>query len=264
MTSGSWEYLGSILNPSQRPPGVLFRPKVVYNPNNARFVLWIRIVPLTSNGQALNWTAEGYYATDATSPLGPFVVDSKPVQVSEGNGGDYGLFVDAGTDIGYVIYTSHATNVRMVVEQLAPDFLSSTYNRSAVFGPASVESPALVARHGFYYAFFGHTCCYCLAGSNSLVYVSTDPLGPYDYLTDVVGNASGIHAQLNYVAQTGFLTSPDKAPLSLLWTGTRWGSSPRQQMRSDYQYWEPLVFDDSQTPPMPQPLAFQNQFNTVI
>ena len=40
-------------------------------------------------------------------------------------------------------------------------------------------------RAGWYYVAFGHTCCYCLAGSNVRLYAARDPLGPYAALGDI-------------------------------------------------------------------------------
>lgn len=208
------------------------------------YVLWARVVPFTSNAAALNWTAEVYISSQSPSKTGPFTDVNPAVNVSLNPGGDFSLLIDQDQE-AYIIYTSHVTKVRMVVERLTSDYLYSTGQASNVFGPSPVEAPALIRSHDHYYAIFGHTCCYCLAGSNALVYTADSPLGPYTYQQEIGESSTGqptTKSQLNYVAKLNSrLPNDSECTTQWLWTGTRWGTSPDGSMRHDYQYWAPII-----------------------
>ena len=81
------------------------------------------------------------------------------------------------------------------------------------------------------------------------------------------------HAQQNSVIK---LAPPHgKSEPSFLWTGDRWQSACRSVVIDqgitpigpnlhcvkawDYQYWQPLAWDDSQQPPLPQQQVWQNE-----
>jgi hypothetical protein len=128
LQSGSWEYRGLAIAPSQRPAGVLYRPHVVFNPTTAMYVLWWNYV-LPSGGYA------GYAAATSASPDGPFVLQNALVNITRGPGaGDYDLFVDAADGTGYLIYSAHYW---MSIEVLTPDFLYST-GKNASCGPGGL------------------------------------------------------------------------------------------------------------------------------
>ena len=212
------------------------------------YVLWARVVPFTRNSAALNWTGEVYISSQSPSKTGPFTDVNPAVNVSLNPGGDFSLMIDQ-DQVAYVIYTSHVTGVRMVVERLTRDYLYATGQVSNVFGPAPVEAPALFRANDRYYAIFGHTCCYCLAGSNALVYTAPSPLGPYVYQQEIGKTSSGqptTRSQLNYVAKLN-VSQPGSGVCDVqwLWTGTRWGTSPDGSMRHDYQYWAPITIASS-------------------
>lgn len=236
---------------------------MVYNENIKEFVMWFRVVPFTASGQAMNWTGETYLVANSKTPTGRFQVTTAHPFVNYGTGGDFAIFIDDDAEhTAYISYTSHNTNTSIVLERLNANYSSSV--PGAVYGPfrfAPVEAPAMFKYAGWYYVAFGHTCCYCLDGSNLYVFASQSALGPYQYLGDIGLQANGsccvTQSQQNYIATVGS---------TLLWTGTRWGSSPDGTMRHDFQYWLPLSFeskpfaDRSPSPPMPHNLTWQDQF----
>jgi beta-xylosidase len=105
------------------------------------------------------------------------------VNVTRGAGGDYDLFVDDDGQ-GYVVYSAAYF---MSLEQLTPDFLSSTGKVATIVGQPSpglfpnyfVEAPTFFKRNGTYYVLFGHCCCFCYQGSGLFVYTAPHPLGPW-------------------------------------------------------------------------------------
>ena len=130
LSSGSWEFVGQAVQCSELPDcGILYRPHMVYNPNTKLFVLFWNYV-----------SKEGAYAGDkaatAPHPAGPWTVKTaKPINTTFPTG-DYDVFVDRdGT--GYIIYSA---NHLMYLEQLNPDYLSSTGIMPSI--PHGIPSPS--------------------------------------------------------------------------------------------------------------------------
>ena len=252
--------------------------------------MWFRVVPFAAGQTALNWTAEVYAVATAASPEGPFRTVQPRAFVQQGSGGDFSVFVDDNGGVGgprgsaakaYILYTSHSTGVRVVVEELDDRFYNARadVNASAPFSPAPVESPVMFKRAGWYYVAFGHTCCYCLAGSNVRLYAARDPLGPYAALGDIGlysnGSCCVTLAQQNFVASVGSVGGGGaggprrgSGSGSLLWMGTRWGSAPDGLFVHDFQTWLPMVWDGdggaAVAPPRPRNLTWVDSFELDV
>jgi hypothetical protein len=71
-----WELLGAALTPGDRPPGIEFRPHVVYNPGTTLFVMWFENRPSAI-------VSKGYTIATSPSPEGPFTVVRTEVAVAD-------------------------------------------------------------------------------------------------------------------------------------------------------------------------------------
>lgn len=76
----TWHFEREALPFEERPLGIYFRPKVIFNNFTKEFVLWVNvlppaIIPLASYPNAT------YYIAVSTSPTGPFVVVNKNPEV---------------------------------------------------------------------------------------------------------------------------------------------------------------------------------------
>eukprot|EP00947_MAST-08B_sp_MAST-8B-sp1_P004646 g4646.t1 len=263
LSSGSFERLTLDALPGSEAslPGVKFRVKVIFNPLTSLYVMWVRVVPLVggAGGAEPNWLGEAYATATSSHPEGPFSVVSPRVPVRYAPGGDNSVFVDAADGRAYLIYTSHATGVRMSVERLSKDFTSTTNESSGPFGPKGVEAPAMFKRGIYYYVSFGPICCYCVQGSDTSLYASKAPLGPYTLVLDHFAPRLATHAQQSFIFETaGRETGGDGKGGSSgdssggssgggrwIWTGTRWGSATTRPggdgvMNHDLQTWLPL------------------------
>jgi hypothetical protein len=226
----SWKLEGNLLK--DPPPGVYYRPYVVYNAKTRKYVCWYNWYPTLWNGQF------GVAVSD--TPQGPFAIHDANVAVSQKSPGDLGLFIDAdGT--GYLIYTSIAKDHAISIEELTGDYLASTRKNSGVLG-TGCEAPVLFKRQGTYYALFDNCCCFCSEGSGVRVYTASKPLGPYTAQKplNINRDAKGmplIHAQQTHVAQI-----PTPAGTACIWMGDRWQSTPDKVKGHDFQYWAPLEF----------------------
>jgi len=271
---GDWTYVGDALPVDARPSGIYYRPKVVYNPNTRLFVLFV------------NWLLNGdfsqsqYLVATSPHPVGPFTVRVERMPTRFAIGGDFAVLVDdvpLALDSGeeyipaYFMYTSLANGHNISTELLAPDFLSSqaTHNASlssGFFGQTFVEAPTLFKRKGWYYAMFGQCCCFCGQGSNIGVYAAAHPLGPWMHVSEVGTAANGTfitRAQANFVLLVT-ATSPSEGAHSdapaFIWIGDNWQSAPDGVKAHDYQYWTPLQWNESSTPPRVKALEWVDQF----
>jgi hypothetical protein len=116
---------------------------------------------------------------------------------------------------------------------------------------------------------FGPLCCFCPKGSGSIVLVARHPLGPWkDTGLDLnptfgLKGQRAIDAQENYVFRISTIDSYNSFPIiniTYIYTGDRWHSSEDGLKSHDFQYWQPLVFDDSSDPPTIEKLVWADSF----
>ncbi|KAH3756615.1 glycosyl family 43 [Pelomyxa schiedti] len=261
LTSGSWHFEGHAIEPDQRPPGVVFRPHLVYNPNTFKYVLWWNWYDADSGSDAPHLLA----VATSDSPSGPFTLQNEAVNTTRASqSGDFALFVDLdGT--GYVTYS---WDYVISIEQLTPDFIYTTGKTSSIFSEYFVEAPVMFGRATgstyYYYVLFGWCCCFCMQGSGIMVHKAESPLGPYVTQSgDIACTESTLDAgafptpgqgcqyadpestsvtksQQNYVFPVSTLTG-----VEYIWTGDRWQQSPDGLKSHDPQYWVPLEFTSS-------------------
>ena len=222
-----WTYEGELLK--SPPDGVYYRPYVAFNERTHKYVLWY-------NWYRKLWDGEEGVATSDT-PVGPFTIVNTHIELSQAKDspGDGSLFVDD-DNTAYFIYTAIAQGHSIRVERLAPDFLSSTGEVSAVIG-VGCEAPAIFRRGASYYALFDTTCCFCTPGSGARVLVASNPLGPYRQLGNINRDANGktvIPAQQTFIANIATADGP-----AYLWMGDEWNSRPDGTKGHDLQYWGP-------------------------
>jgi len=188
----TWEYLGVALARKDRLDGILFRPHVVYNAKDARFVMWYMN---RHPGQ------QGYAVAVASRPEGPFVelVNSTRMHGPgrRDGAGDFQILVD---DDGAAYHVRDS----FTVERLTDDYLGGSGVFTHFAPPRESEGPVFFKRGGRYYVLTGSACCACKGGSSIDVFVSPAPLGKYTYLGDVGSDPSrpyDPHSPLNFVTR---------------------------------------------------------------
>jgi len=260
-----WTQVSSDVFPSSvRPTGIYYRPKIVFNKRTAKYVLWINyLAPANTPLQA--YPNASYLVATAMTPHGPFQLVTKKAKMSFTGGGDFTIFVDSANPnhSAYIAYDAWENSHRVSIEALNADYTDSSGNSTGAISPSGNEAPILFQRHGFYYLLFGHTCCFCEQGAGSNIYTAKHPLGPWeDGGYDINGKKSvfgdrTIKAQENYVFE---VPHAEDNTITFVYTGDRWDSAPDDLKSHDYQYWEPLHFNDSVTPPVIAPLTFVGSF----
>ena len=256
-----------------RPLGIYYRPKVVYNSYTQLYVLWVNRVERNGPFGSPNFLNASYVVATSRTPDGVFTVAQTKVQsLQYGNPGDFSLFVEEDIEnegsAGYIAYNSFDNHHRIQIEQLTLNF-TATLGKTSTTGPLTPmnnEAPILFKRLGYYYLLFGECCCFCTAGSNSRVYVSTHPMGVWNdtqYDIDPVTNEiiDGIlrrrsisGGEESFVVQA---LQGNSSPV-YIFVSDRWSTGKLKA--NDMQYWQPLQFDDTQTPPRIQQLQWTDQF----
>jgi len=262
LTNSAWKYEGNAIDMTERPPGTLFRPHVVFNPKTREYVLWW-------NYESPQGAYVGFGVAASQSITGPFKMRNIKANITREPAGDYDLFVDDdGT--GYVIYSA---NYYMSIEKLTPDFVYSTGeqaicgpNKSALFPPFFVEAPVMFKRGKIYYALFGHCCCFCQQGSGIMVYTATSPLGPWNPQNptgDLACKAPSHSVSIGDPTPGQGCLYPSSPDISVtrsqqnfvievnsdlgteyVWTGDRWQQAPDGIKGHEPQYWTPLTFNN--------------------
>lgn len=236
LSQGSWNFQAQVLPIDDRPSGVYYRPKVVFNAKSGLYVLWVNWL------HPGNFGSSAYLVATSPTPSGPFTVVTEKVPTAFQTGGDFDIFVDD-DDEAYLIYTSLASGHQISIERLAPDFLSSTLNTTGILTSGGcLEAPTMFKRKGVYYALYGTCCCFCTGGDSRTAMTSMLPMGFSTASPKYpLGKAGG--AQENYVMQVA-----TSAGMEYVWTGDRWNSGLDGVKDHDFQYWAPLAFNDSFSP----------------
>ena len=140
----TWNYLGVALSLSNRPPGIMFRPCVVYNEKTNMYVMWYEDRSANSSG---------YTVAVSSTPQGPFVTKFVNVTMpGQGRIGDFNIFVDD-DGVAYHIRTG------LDIVRLNKDFTGPESFVTSIQPPVPSEAPTLFKRRGIYYITSGSDCC---------------------------------------------------------------------------------------------------------
>jgi hypothetical protein len=169
-----WKKDGPLL--VNAPPGIYYRPHVVYNVKTKKYVLWYNWYPKLWDGK--------YGVAISGSPTGPFKIVNPDVKLanSKYGVGDFGLFVDD-DNTAYIAYNT-IDGHKGSVEKLSKDYLSSTLENGG-FITEGCEAGAIFKRNKTYYLLTDYTCCFCSQGSGVRVYTSERPTSGYQLQNNI-------------------------------------------------------------------------------
>ena len=243
----SFDNLGVVLDISDRPKGIEFRPHVV-NPQHDLYVMWFENRPSPIN-------SSGYSIATSKSPLGPFVTKKVNVDVSGVVPGDFDVLIDDTDGTCWHVQTTTNDPAKLngfVVTQLNGDCMDAMMPKKQVVfhSPKPAEGPVFFKRGSTYYILAGTTCCACRGGSSIYVFSSSSPLGPWKYNNDVGSNtthgAFDPHSPYSYItrAQASAVFSVENVDgtSEYIWFGNQWTTSPRRN--SDLVYWSIIEWEE--------------------
>jgi hypothetical protein len=230
---GQWKFEGEIL--PVHPPGIYYRPYVVFNQNTRKYVLWYNWFPKGWNGQ------EGIAVSD--NPIGPFSIVRTNALHNRAQSlpGDGSLFVDDDGK-GYYIFTAIGEGYAVRVLELTSDYEGLTGMASGILA-VGCEAPLLFRRNDIYYALSGPLCAFCPQGSEVEVFTAASPLGPFKAISNINRRAEphvpNIPAQETWVAKI-----PTGGEPAFIWMADRWQSFPDGIKGHEFQFWSlPLQFE---------------------
>eukprot|EP00658_Telonema_sp_P-2_P024594 TRINITY_DN19882_c0_g1_i1.p2 TRINITY_DN19882_c0_g1~~TRINITY_DN19882_c0_g1_i1.p2 ORF type:complete len:269 (+),score=51.89 TRINITY_DN19882_c0_g1_i1:83-889(+) len=244
-------------NPSilpDRPNGIYFRPKVIFNPPTGKWVLWFNFVTAgwdcPSNFSDC-WSVYGTATADSID--GPYHIAQLPVKMGTMNQssahGDFALYGPGEDGKAYIMYNAYdhrgSGQGSNSVDQLSGDFTTSSLVWSGFFagGTGGDEAQVMLERDGVWYAIVASDCCFCAGGSSAIVYRASSPMGPWVRGRDL--NAAPTGARTLAAQQAFVLEVPGSGSESrFLWAGDRWQSAVDGLKSHDDQVWVPLEFDE--------------------
>lgn len=274
-----WKLENNDLLPfGDRPSAIYYRPKVIYNKKNQQYVMWLNAVFVNWVPNFMNST---YVVATSSSPFGPFhVVTPAVTTLAHGNPGDFTVFVDQyqqddddDDETAYIAYDAFNNFHTVTIEQLNDDYTATlTETNSGALSKINNEAPILFHYSGYYYLMFGQCCCFCKQGSNSHVMVAESMKGPWtdthiDIDPRLTNHSSISQGQESFIVNVvnGNATSLNStSAATLIFVSDRWMSAPDNEKGHDFQFWAPLHFDHSVSPPLPRPLHWIDTFDLDI
>lgn len=229
----AWKFEGIVLpavkdDPSHdlHPTQVLERPKVVYNKETKKFVMWMHI-----DSPDYAKAAAGVAVSD--SPAGPFTYLGS-FRPNDAMSRDQTVFVD---DNGkaYHFYSSE-DNKTMYISELTSDYLKPSGKFTRNFIGMSREAPAVFKHGGKYYLL--SSGCSGWDPNQAELAVADSIMGPWS----VIGNpCTGKDADKTFYAQSTFVLPVQGKENAYIAMFDRWNKTDLQDSR---YVWLPFVFDE--------------------
>jgi beta-xylosidase len=226
-----WKNRGVALKPTTNNPGydvdtsrVIERPKVIYNQQTKKFVMWMHI-----DKNDYKYSRGGVAISD--KPCGPYQYLGS-VKPNNQMLRDMNLFKD---DDGkaYLIYSSE-DNSTMQVCLLSKDYLKPTTHYSRILINKKRESPAIFKYRGKYYLITSG----CSGWSpNAAAYAVADHImGPWKEYSNP---CKGPDSDSSFYSQGGFVLPVVNKPGSFIFMGDVWNKLDLEQSR---YLWLPIRF----------------------
>ena len=205
---------------------VLERPKVVYNSETKKFVMWMHI-----DSEDYKLAHAGVAVSD--SPTGPYHYLGS-LRPDDSMSRDLTVFQD---DDGkaYLFYASEE-NATMHISLLSDDYLTPSGKFQRIFVGRSMEAPAVFKHDGRYY-FVGSGCTGW--DPNAARSAVADSIwGPWQEM----GNpCRGAEAEITYRGQSTFVLPVAEKPGTFIFMADRW---QKDDLPDSRYLWLPLKFVD--------------------
>ena len=140
---------------TNRPEGIYFRPKVIYNKKTDKYVLWINYLPPKST-PLQSYPDATFIVAMSSEPEGPYQVVTEKANISETGGGDFTVMIDPKDDVAYLAYDAWGNNHKVLIEELNENYTDSlgAATSTGPLSPSSHEAPILFERKGIYFLMY--------------------------------------------------------------------------------------------------------------
>ncbi|GMH24050.1 hypothetical protein Nepgr_025893 [Nepenthes gracilis] len=220
---------------------VLERPKVIYNENTRKYVMWMHV-------DSANYTKASVGVAVSDSPTGPFnYLHSKRPHGCDSR--DMTVFQDD-DGVAYLVYSSD-DNRELHVGPLTEDYLDVTRVMRRVLVGWHREAPALFKHKGIYYMITSG--CSGWAPNEAMAHAAESILGPWATMGNPCVGGNKILRQTTFFAQSTSILPIPRLPGYFLFMADRWNPANL----SDSRYvWLPMRVAGLAD----QPLEFEFRF----
>lgn len=226
-----WKYEGIALPPNTtdsthdiHTSKVLERPKVVYNDQTKKFVMWLHV-----DSEDYSYARAGVATAD--NPEGPytFIGSMRPNgQMSR----DMTLFKDVDGK-AYHIFSSEM-NATMHVSLLTDDYLKPTGKVNRIFIGKSREAPAIFKQKGKYYLITSG--CTGWEPNQAMLASADSIMGGW---TELYNPCIGPDSDKSFFAQSTFVLPLEAKPDHFIFMADRWNKT---NLKDSRYVWLPMVF----------------------
>jgi len=190
------------------------RPKVIYDENNDRYVMWFHY-----DGNGYTIAELGVAVSD--NPTGPFkVIDHYRPNGHESR--DIGMYFDPDTKKAYIGYAADHTNLTIRIVELSEDYLSITTNDVDI--KAHCEGPGILKKNNTFYLLTSQ--CSGWTPNPGTYYTAPDIMGPYTSQgSPFIGDAGNN----SFNSQPCFIFKIPGYRDAYLYMGDRWNGGGRPE-----------------------------------
>uniref|UniRef100_A0A1J3HPJ7 Glycosyl hydrolase family protein 43 n=1 Tax=Noccaea caerulescens TaxID=107243 RepID=A0A1J3HPJ7_NOCCA len=220
---------------------VLERPKVIYNSNTKKYVMWMHI-------DDANYTKASVGVATSDDPTGPFeYLYSKSPHGFDSR--DMTVFKDD-DNTAYLIYSSEDNSV-LHIGPLTEDYLDVKPVMKRIMVGQHREAPAIFKHQRTYYMITSG--CTGWAPNEALAHAAESVMGPWETLGNPCVGGNKVFRLTTFFAQSTFVMPLPGVPGAFIFMADRWNPA---DLRDSRYLWLPLIVGG----PADRPLEFSFGF----
>lgn len=220
---------------------VLERPKVIYNEDTDKYVMWMHI-------DDANYTKASVGVAVSNSPTGPFqYLYSKRPHGFDSR--DMTIFKDD-NGIAYLIYSSE-DNSELHIGPLNRDYLDVTRVMRRILVGQHREAPALFKYEGTYYMVTSG--CTGWAPNEALAHAAESILGPWETMGNPCIGGNKVFRHTTFFSQSTSVLPLPGFPGSFIFMADRWNPA---DLRDSRYVWLPLTVGGAADQPLDYNFGF--------
>lgn len=220
---------------------VLERPKVIYNDETGKYIMWMHI-------DDVNYTKASVGVAVSDSPTGPFeyLYSRRPHGFDSR---DMSIFKD---DDGkaYLIYSSE-DNSELHIGPLTNDYLDVTRMMRRILVGQHREAPAIFKHQGTYYMITSG--CTGWAPNEALTHAAESILGPWETMGNPCIGGNKVFRATTFFSQSTFVVPLPGMPDSFIFMADRWNPA---ELRDSRYVWLPLTVGGAADEPLEYNFGF--------